>query len=276
MTNYLNGLDQRLGHPAQRVGRGAVHLGGVLAAEGAAAVRAPAAVGVHDDLAARQAGVAVGAANDEAARGVQVVHGLRVQQVRGHDLVDHLLAQVLLDLLVGDLVVVLRGDHDGVHAQGRQRAAHGLVLHGHLRLAVGAHPGAGAVLAHLGELVANAVGQQVREGHGLLSLVRGVAEHDALVAGANLLGGLGLGLLAKHALRNVGGLRLQRHEHVARGVVEALGLVVVANVLHRLAHHLLVVHLGLGGDLAKHHHHARLGGRLAGHATARKKVVGSV
>ena len=57
--------------------RGRPHLGGVLAREGSAAVCAPAAVCVDDDLAASQAGVAVGPADDETTRRVQMVHGLR-------------------------------------------------------------------------------------------------------------------------------------------------------------------------------------------------------
>ena len=49
------GRDDVLGHIACHVGGGAVHLGGILAGEGAAAVPAHAAVGVHDDLAAGEA-----------------------------------------------------------------------------------------------------------------------------------------------------------------------------------------------------------------------------
>lgn len=48
------GAHEGLGHPARGVGGGAVHFGEVLAREGAAAVRAPPAVRVHDDLAPRQ------------------------------------------------------------------------------------------------------------------------------------------------------------------------------------------------------------------------------
>ena len=59
-----------LGDMARGVGRRAVHLRGVLAAEGAAAVGTAAAVGVDDNLAAREARVAVGTADDELARGV--------------------------------------------------------------------------------------------------------------------------------------------------------------------------------------------------------------
>ncbi len=53
------GGDDVLGDVAGHVGGRAVDLGGVLAAEGAAAVPAHAAVGVHDDLAAGHARVAV-------------------------------------------------------------------------------------------------------------------------------------------------------------------------------------------------------------------------
>ena len=69
---FRSGLDDGLGHPPAGVGRRAVDLRRVLAREGAAAVRAPAAVRVDDDLAAREAGVALRAANDELARGVDV------------------------------------------------------------------------------------------------------------------------------------------------------------------------------------------------------------
>lgn len=43
-----------------------MHLGGVLAGEGASSVGSPAAVGVNDDLAASQAGISVRSANHKA------------------------------------------------------------------------------------------------------------------------------------------------------------------------------------------------------------------
>ena len=52
-----SGLDEALGHPAGCVGGAAVHFGVVLPREGAASVRSPAPVRVHDDLTARQPGV---------------------------------------------------------------------------------------------------------------------------------------------------------------------------------------------------------------------------
>ena len=83
---YLNkappaepGLDEALGHPSGGVGGRAVDLGVVLAAEGAAAVRAPPAVRVDDDLAAGEAGVAHRTADDEVPARVDVVLGILVQ-----------------------------------------------------------------------------------------------------------------------------------------------------------------------------------------------------
>ena len=67
------GGDDVLRDVARRVGGRAVDLGRVLAAERAAAVRAGAAVGVDDDLAAGQAAVALRAADDEAAGRVDQV-----------------------------------------------------------------------------------------------------------------------------------------------------------------------------------------------------------
>lgn len=57
-----------------------------------------------------------------------------------------------MDLVVGDILVVLGGDEDGVHAHGDHGATLLLVLHGHLGLPVGAQPRHAAVLAHLGQL----------------------------------------------------------------------------------------------------------------------------
>src|SRR6185436_19383400 len=62
-----SGGDHVLGHPAHGVGGGTVHLGRVLAGEGAAAVAGVPAVRVNDDLAAGQAGVAHRPAHLEAA-----------------------------------------------------------------------------------------------------------------------------------------------------------------------------------------------------------------
>ena len=84
------GGDDVLGHVPGHVGRAAIDLGRVLAAERAAAVTAPAAVGVDDDLAAGQAAVAVRTADDEAAGRVDVVLDLAVDQLVRQQRLDDL------------------------------------------------------------------------------------------------------------------------------------------------------------------------------------------
>jgi len=88
-----------LGHPTGCVCGAAVHLGGILAGEGAASVGCAAAVGVHDDLASGEAAIALGTADDKSAGGVHIDLGVLVQQVCGHggldDQPDHILADLL-------------------------------------------------------------------------------------------------------------------------------------------------------------------------------------
>jgi len=105
------------------------------------------------------------------------------------------------------------------------------------------------------------VGVVDRRGHQLGRLVAGVAEHQALVAGADVqvvVAG------AVHALGDVGTLLVVGHQHRAALVVDAVLGVVVADALDGVARDLDVVDVGafLGGDLAGQHHQARVGQRL--------------
>ncbi|URD93002.1 hypothetical protein MUK42_28113 [Musa troglodytarum] len=254
--------DDALGRLPHDVGAAAVHLGGILAGEGAAAVRAPAAVGVDDDLAAGEPGVAVGAADDEPARGVEVEDGLLVEVLLGDDGLDDVLLEVGGDLVVGHGLVVLGGDEDGVDADGHHGAVVVAVLHRHLGLAVGPQPGAGAILAHLGEARAELSGEDVAEGHELRSLVGGVPKHVTLVARADLLGPLGE--VTVHALGDVRGLLLDVDEHLAAVGIQTDVVGHEPDGAAGVADDLLVVDVGLGGDLPEHHDHVGLGAGLAG------------
>ena len=79
-----------------------------------------------------------------------------------------------------DLRRVLGGQHDGLDRR-RRRA---VVADGHLGLAVGAEVVDLARAAHLGEPLGEPVREPDRQRHELGGLAGGVAEHDALVAGA--------------------------------------------------------------------------------------------
>ena len=88
----------------------------------------PPAIRVDDDLASSQAGVAVRATNHKPSRGVQVVDGLVVQVLGRHHRLDHMLEQVLADLLQRHLLRVLRRDDDRVDPLGHRLPALHLVL----------------------------------------------------------------------------------------------------------------------------------------------------
>ena len=253
--------DERLRDPAGGVRARAVDLGRVLAGERATAVCAPAAVRVDDDLAPGEPGVALRPADDEAAGRVQVVDGLVVEVLGGDDGLDDVLHQDLVDGLVGHVGVVLRRDDDGVHAHGGQVRALLLVLDGDLRLGVRAHPLVRPGLADLREALHQLGGEHVGQRHHLLGLVGGVAEHVTLVARASVVL-----VLTGDAVADVGGLLLDGDQDGAGLVIDALGAVVVADLLDGVSDDLLVVEVRLGSDLAEHHDHAGLGAGLAGDA----------
>ncbi len=107
------------------------------------------------------------------------------------------------------------------------------VTHRHLALGVRAElrrrPLAG--FAGVRQVLENFVGVEHRRRHQRRGLVGGVAEHDALVAGALFL--VVAGLQRVHALRDVGGLRMQQDVDLRLLPMEAFLL--VADVLHRQA-----------------------------------------
>ena len=235
---------------------------------------AHAAVGVHDDLAAREARVSHGTADDEASGGVHVDLGVVGQlhalgrQHRLHDVLD----ERGLERGVLHVVGVLRGHDHLLHA--RRAAVH--VAHGNLRLAVGAQIRHGAVLAYRGQSLGQAVRQVDGQGQERLRLVAGVAEHHALVARAHgvvrvVAGASVLGLPRRvDAERDVRALLVDGVDDAAGLAVEAVLRAVVADVAQHLAHDAGHVHVRLRADLAGHEHHARGGQRLARAAHLRR------
>lgn len=188
-----------------------------------------------------------------------VVDGVVVNVLGGDHLLDDLLLKLLAELLGGDIGRVLGGDDDGVDALGDDGAVVVLILNGDLGLGVGPQPREGAIATRSGHGSVELVGEEESEGEELRGLVGGVAEHDTLVTGTKLL----KSLLVVKALSNIGRLLLDGDEQVEGLVVEALLGIIVADVLDGVTDDLLVVELGLGGDLAEDHDHAGLGGSLA-------------
>ena len=154
---------------------------------------------------------------------------------------------------------VLGRDHHGVDP--RRLAV--VVLDRDLALAVGPQPGDLALAAGLGQPVENLVGQLDRQRHQLGRVVAGVAEHQALVAGADLFA---FGRVFVDAHGDVGALPVDR-EHDGTGVGADAHLVVgVAHLANDLADDVGIVDHGLGGDFAGDDGDARGDHRLARHA----------
>ena len=114
-----------------------------------------------------------------------------------------------------------------------------LVAHRHLGLAVGPQVRQHVGLAHLREPVRDPVRELDRQRHQLGRLVRGVAEHHPLVAGADLVDRVAVAVLHLErlvdALGDVGRLLVERHDDAAGLGVEAVLRPRVADVGHRLA-----------------------------------------
>ena len=245
---------------ARHVRRAAVDFGRVLPRERPAAVRAPPAVGIHDDLAPRQTAVPRGAADLEPARRVDIVLRVRVQPLPADDGLDDVLLYVRAELFLRDLFVMLRGDDDGIHADGLAV----LVFDGDLRLPVGAQVGQRAVLAHRGEPLCELLREHVRQRHEFGRLVHGVAEHHALVPRADLVVRTAPFLALErgvHAERDVRALRMDRRDD-GEGIIGEPLPFGVADLLHGILDDARDVDVTARGELAHDEHHARRGAAL--------------
>ena len=251
------GLDQVLGHPTGGIGCTAIDLRRVLAREGAAAVTPHAAVGVDDDLASGEPSVAHGAADHEAAGGVHMEDGVVVNQLARQGRPDHVVNDVLAELVPGYVGRVLGRQHHRRNVLG----GIAVVFDRHLRLGIGPQVLELAALEERPMLLDQLVGQTDWRRHQLGGLVAGVPEHHSLIARALfLVEAVALG----HALGDVGGLPAQRDLHGAGARIETHVGARVADVGHHLADQRGDLDLGLGGHLAGNHHQARGGQRFAG------------
>src|SRR5262245_21087076 len=220
------GGDDILGKIAGSIGGRAVDLGRVLAGEGATAMRGSAAVSVDNDLAPGQPAIAIRTANIEFTGGIDVPHGVRGDPVawqcgtniRINDLEDVLRCEILMKMLVR---------HDNLGHVGRLAVA---ILHRHLAFGIGAELDrlAPAGTAGLAQGLEDLMGIVDRSRHELRRLVAGIAEHDSLVAGADIL-------VAQcvNALGNVRRLAVQ--QHLDRRALPMEAALLVADVLDRLA-----------------------------------------
>ena len=244
-----------LRHVASHVAGGTVDLRGVLAREGPAAVGGRAAVGVDDDLPAGHTGVAVRPAHHEPPGRVDVDAGLLVEERRGDDRLHDVGQHVFPDAVVADPVAVLAGHHHGIDPHRRVA----VVLHRHLRLAVGPQVVDLAFAARPRQPPAQVVGQRYRQRHQRFGLAARIAEHQALVAGPPRV----------DPHRDVRRLPVDGRQHGAGvGVEPELGAG-VPHLADGAPHDVREIGRPVAGDLAGDDHQPRRQQRLAGDAAGR-------
>ena len=246
-------------------------------------------VGIHYDLAACKAGVTVGPSDHELARGVHIYLGVLVVECpdRFGILLQNAGNQHLADIL-GDGVqngpvglvaslggvpgrlqelVMLCGDHYGVYMH---RLAVGTIFYGHLALGVGTQITDLLTLAVVGHLLSGTADlceflyQFMRhiecQRQVFRSLVHGVPEHHALVAGALQFGLVAvvafvqaLGLLGVDATVYIFALAVDGAEYSTTVAVEAVCAAGIAYAADYVAYHYRYVDIGVGINLARHH-----------------------
>jgi hypothetical protein len=187
-----------------------------------------------------------------------MVDGPVIEELGRNNLLDDLLLNLFAELFGGDGFAVLRRDDHSIYTQGNHGTTVVLVLDSDLRLGVWPQPGEGSVVPGFFHGRVELMGEKDGLREKLGSLIGGIAEHDTLITGTELL----QRLLIVETLRNVGRLLLNRDENVAGFVVEAFGGIVIADIFDGVADDVLVVKVSLGGDFTKDHDHARLGGRF--------------
>ena len=129
-----------------------------------------------------------------------------VDHVARHHGVDDVLADLGAKLLGGDVFAVLGRDDDGVDANGLAVD----VFDRNLTLAVGAQIVSSPDSADFGEPLGEAVRQLNGQGHQFFGLVAGVAEHQALIAGAAGVDAHGdIGRLALNGIQHAAGLAVE-------------------------------------------------------------------
>ena len=207
------------------------------------------AVGINDDFSSGQSRVADGTADNESSGGID--ENLCINKhIRRDNGLDNIFDHILADLLERNVGIVLCGNDYGVNIL----CLAVLIFHGYLGFAVGTEIRKCAVLSDLCKLLCEPVSQRYGQRHKLGGLGAGKAEHHTLIARADLIERVVLAVLVLvafvYAHSDIRGLLIKRSEHRAALRVEAVGGVVVADVVDHLAGDRAEIDLCCGGDLA--------------------------
>jgi hypothetical protein len=141
------------------------------------------------------------------------------------------------------------------------------VLNSDLGLAIGSQPRASSILADISQASTKFGGKHMAEGHQLGGLIGGITKHVTLITGTNLF--WFLGEVAMDTLGDIGGLLLDVNKDFTVVSIETNIVRDEPNGPAGVTNDLLVVNIGLGGDLSEDHDHVGLGAGLAGNLAVR-------
>ena len=241
-----------LSHIAGSIGSTAVYLRGVLAGESAAAMTCPAAIGIYDNLAARETGVTLRAADNELARGVHEDTGFFLEQVSRHHRLDYMLNEILANLFQRHIFIMLGGYNNRVHSY---RLAI-FIDNRNLRLAVRTQIVQSAILAHFRQTACQSLRQRNRQRHKFRRFVGGITKHHALVTGTNGICFIELALAGFQSLVNplcdIRGLFIQRYQNTTGLAVKAVSGIGITDFFHRVTNDFGNIHIAGRRDFTDH------------------------
>mmetsp|Transcript_2108 Transcript_2108/g.3140 ORF Transcript_2108/g.3140 Transcript_2108/m.3140 type:complete len:265 (-) Transcript_2108:102-896(-) len=219
----------------------------------------PSSVGVDDDLSSGQTCISLRTSNREFSARVEEILCVRGEVLVRNNFTNNMLHQVRSDLFVGHFRCVLGRNQDCVYFGWCEKSTVSSVLHSDLRLSIRADPREYALLANLGESVAEFCRKCVSEWHQSVRLISGVAEHDSLVSSSDLH----VLLSFMYSRSDLVALLVNLLLDSAGLEIEPLCFIIKSDVFYNPPDHLLVIHSRRRRDLPKCHHQSRLARGLA-------------
>lgn len=174
-------------------------------------------------------------------------------------MLDHKAEEIFSDLIVGDVWIVLCADEDCVDSYWCDEVALFFVLNCNLNFGVGTHPRHDLLLPALFQSPDECAREIVAQGHEVLSLIRGVSDHQSLVSGSDFL----LRLVEMHSLSDIRRLFVDGDDDGGIFVVHADIVGVIPDLLDGLSRDLLKVYLSVHRNLTENHADRVFDGTLA-------------
>ena len=212
-----------------------------------------AAVCIDDNLTAGQTCIALRTADNETAGGVDEILCIFIQKFSRDRCFDDLIDHVFFNLFMGYIRIVLGRNNHCIHTDRFPV----IIFYGNLGLSIRTEERNFPVFSYFSQTACQTVSQCDRHGQVFRCFIGCIAEHHALVAGADIVF-VGLLFLSFQRLvdthGNIGGLFINGHIDAYAFTVKAVAGIGVADIINRFADDLGNGHIGAGGDFTENMH----------------------